>query len=150
MTHPERQRSALTTEDWNVHFLVRLDGRVVGVQSVHARQFAITSEVSTGSWLGLAHQGRGVGTEMRAAVLLLAFEHLGAVCARSSAFTDNAASNRVSAKLGYRPDGTGTWARRGARAEQVRLLVTPATFARPGWKLDVDGLDGCRGLLGAG
>jgi RimJ/RimL family protein N-acetyltransferase len=149
LQHFWQQRSALGPGDWNVHFLVRLGGRVIGVQSVHARQFAITREVSTGSWLGLAHQGRGVGTEMRAAVLLLAFEHLGAVSARSSAFTDNAASNRVSAKLGYRPDGTETWARRGARTEQVRLLITPATFARPGWKLDVDGLDGCLGLLGA-
>lgn len=144
-----QQRSALAPEDWNVHFLVRLDGRVLGAQSVHGRNFGVTREVSTGSWLGLAHQGRGIGTEMRAAVLLLAFDHLGAATARSGAFTDNAASNRVSAKLGYRVDGTETWVRRGKRAEAVRLVVTPETFVRPGWTLDVAGLDGCLGLLGA-
>ena len=87
---------------------------------------------------------------MRAAVLLFAFEHLGAVAARSSAYTDNAASNRVSAKLGYRPDGTATRVRRGKRATEARLVITPGTFVRPGWTLAVKGVDGCLGLLGAG
>jgi RimJ/RimL family protein N-acetyltransferase len=147
LQHFWQQRAALAPEDWNVHFLVRLGGRVLGVQSLHARQFAITREVSTGSWLGLRDQGKGIGTEMRAAVLMLAFDHLGAVCARSSAYVDNAASNRVSAKLGYRADGSAVRVRRGKPVEELRLRVTPATFVRPGWVLDVDGLDGCLGLL---
>jgi len=144
-----QQRSALAPQDWNVHFLVRRTGRVLGIQALHGRQFGITREVGTGSWLGMAHQGHGVGTEMRAAVLMFAFDHLGARCARSSAFVDNAASNRVSAKLGYRRDGTETWVRRGARAEQVRLLVCPVTFRRPDWTLRVEGVEGCLGLLDA-
>ncbi len=67
---------------------------------------------------------------MRAAVLLFAFDHLGATHARSTAFVDNPASLRVSEKLGYRRDGTEAVARRGRLAEDVRLLVTRDTFRR--------------------
>jgi RimJ/RimL family protein N-acetyltransferase len=86
---------------------------------------------------------------MRAAVLLLAFDHLGATAARSGAFTDNPASLRVSEKLGYRSDGTETSARRGAAATQIRLVLQAAQFIRPEWTLRVDRLDGCRTMLGA-
>ena len=102
----------------------------------------------TGSWLGLRHQGHGFGTEMRAAVLLFAFDHLGATRARSDAFADNVASLRVSERLGYRRDGSARLARRGAPAEDLRLVLDPADFVRPEWTLAVDGVDGCRGLLG--
>ena len=77
------ERAALAPERWSVHFLVRLDGRVIGTQKLGARDFAITREVDTGSWIGLRHQGQGIGTEMRAAVVLFAFDHLGALTARS-------------------------------------------------------------------
>ncbi len=143
------QRAALRPERWNVAFLVRVDGRVVGMQELSAGEFAVTREVHTGSWLGRRHQGRGFGTEMRAAVLLFAFDHLGATDARSGAFLDNAASLRVSDKLGYRRDGTEVYARRGARAENARLLVTPSTFRRPAWPLAVEGAAGCLPVLGA-
>ncbi|MGH3812923.1 MAG: GNAT family N-acetyltransferase [Pseudonocardiaceae bacterium] len=142
-------RSRLTPSDWNVNFLVRHDGRVIGTQGLSAKAFAITGEVSTGSWLGAAYQRRGFGTEMRAAVLLLAFDHLGAAIARSGAFTDNPASLRVSEKLGYRTDGTNTCARRGTAATENRLILEPSHLIRPVWTLRVDGLDGCRQSLGA-
>ncbi|GAA5127089.1 GNAT family N-acetyltransferase [Pseudonocardia adelaidensis] len=142
-------RAALAPDRWTINFLVRLDGRVIGVQGLSATGFRVVREVATGSWIGMRHQGRGFGTEMRAAVLAFAFDHLGAVRARSGAFTDNAASHRVSARLGYRPDGTTWVARRGQRAEEVRLVLTPEGFVRPEWKLEVEGLDACRGLLDA-
>ncbi|MGH3899986.1 MAG: GNAT family N-acetyltransferase [Pseudonocardiaceae bacterium] len=142
-------RSRLTPSDWNVNFLVRHDGQVIGAQGLSATSFPITLEVSSGSWLGAAHQRQGFGTEMRAAVLLLAFDHLGATIARSGAFIDNPASLRVSEKLGYRHDGTNTCARRGTAAIEIRLVLTAQQFIRPGWTLEVDGLDACRRLLGA-
>ena len=49
-------------------------------------------------------QGQGIGTQMRAAVLQLAFQGLGAQQAVSAAFEGNPASLRVSRKLGYRDD----------------------------------------------
>lgn len=142
-------RSQLTPSDWRVNFLVRWDGRVIGAQGLSARNFPITREVSTGSWLGAEHQSQGFGTEMRAAVLLLVFDHLGAAIARSGAFTDNPASLRVSKRLGYRRDGTNTCARRGTPATEIRLVLDPSHFVRPQWTLIVDGLDGCRQSLGA-
>ncbi|MGH3796472.1 MAG: GNAT family N-acetyltransferase [Pseudonocardiaceae bacterium] len=142
-------RSRLAPSDWRVHFLVRHEDRVIGTQSLSGNHFAITREVSTGSWLGMAHQGQGFGTEMRAAVLLLAFDHLGALTARSGAFSDNPASLRVSEKSGYRRDGSNTLARRGERVTEIRLLLEPQHFFRPQWTLRVEGLDGCRELFGA-
>ncbi len=142
-------RSRLTPSDWSVNFLVRHDGQVIGTQGLSATEFPITREVSSGSWLGLAHQRQGFGTEMRAAVLLLAFDHLGATTARSGAFTDNPASLRVSERLGYRHDGANTRARRGERATEIRLVLAAQQFVRPEWTLEVDRLNGCRALFGA-
>jgi RimJ/RimL family protein N-acetyltransferase len=143
------QRAQLRPDDWNLHFLIRLDGKVIGEQTVHGRDFAITREVSTGSWLGREFQGHGYGTEMRAAVLGFAFDHLGAVQARTSAYVDNERSLRVSRSLGYVDDGTLRDSRRGEPAVQLRMLVTADRFAkfRPLWKLEVDGVDECLPLL---
>ena len=142
------ERVAVRPEKWVINFLVRLDGRVVGTQGMRAADFGILREAGTGSWVGMRHQSRGIGTEMRAAVLAFAFDHLGAARARSSAFVHNHASLRVSERLGYRHDGTMWVVRRGRRTEEIRLLVTPETFVRPDWKLEVEGVDACRPLLG--
>jgi len=149
LRHYWSHRAQLRPDDWHVHFLIRLDGKVIGEQAVHGRNFAVTREVSTGSWLGREFQGHGYGTEMRAAVLAFAFDHLGAIQARTSAFADNEASLRVSRSLGYIDDGTTRDSRRGAPAVQLRMLVTADRFAkfRPLWKLEADGVDECLPLL---
>jgi hypothetical protein len=55
----------------------------------------------------------------------------------------------VSARLGYRPDGS-TWAvRRGHPTEDVRLVLAPEDFVRPEWTLQAEGVDACLRLLGA-
>ncbi|MBW4719629.1 GNAT family N-acetyltransferase [Saccharothrix obliqua] len=147
MQHYWSVRSALSAEGWTLNFLVRLEGRVIGVQSLHADDFAVVREVGTGSWIGQRYQRRGLGTEMRAAVLLFAFDHLDALTARSSAFTDNPASLGVSRRLGYRPDGTYLQVRRRAVATQTRLLLTREWFARPEWQLEVAGVEPCLPVL---
>jgi RimJ/RimL family protein N-acetyltransferase len=146
-----RARADLGPERWAVNFLVRLDGRVIGTQGLMASGFAQTREVSSGSWLGLAHQRRGLGTEMRAAVLGFAFDHLDAQTARSEAFLDNPASLAVSRRLGYREDGTRVEPRRGTAATLQRVLLDRAGWNahRPHWSLEVSGLEPCLGLLGA-
>lgn len=147
-----RARADVSPGRWAVNFIVRLDGRVIGTQGLMATDFAVIREVSSGSWLGRAFQGRGFGTEMRAAVLGLAFDHLGASTARSEAFMDNPASLAVSRRLGYRDDGVRVAARRGQAATLQRVLLDRAGWDahRPAWTLQVSGLDGCAGLLGAG
>ncbi len=145
-------RAAFRQDSWTIHFMVRRDGRVIGEQGIGGKDFALTRELHTGSWLGLRHQGQGLGTEMRAAVAMFAFEHLKAERLTSSAFDDNRASHGVSRKLGYVPDGTDRVAIQGRARIQVRLLLTPEAFAatRPDWSVEVTGLDGCLPLLNSG
>jgi RimJ/RimL family protein N-acetyltransferase len=149
-----RERATLDPARWSLNLLIRSreSGAVLGMQSVRATSFSVLREIASGSWLGLPHQGRGLGTEMRAAMLGLAFDHLGAASARSEAFDDNHASLTVSRRLGYREDGHEMYERRGRPARMVRLLLDRDgwTAHRPDWPLEVDGLTAdLRGLLGA-
>ncbi|MFJ9371519.1 GNAT family N-acetyltransferase [Nocardia sp. NPDC101769] len=135
--------------DWELNLVVLRDGELVGTQSIGAKDFAVCGEVGTGSWLGRRHHGQGIGTEMRAAVLELAFAHLGAESAVSGAFEDNLGSHGVSRKLGYEPDGLAVHAVRGKPAVIRRLRLT-----REGWEthrrvpVEVTGLEKCLPLFG--
>jgi hypothetical protein len=92
-------------ESWRLDFIVECGGEVVGVQSLEAEHFPSVRTVDSGSWLVKAARGLGVGVAMRRAVLGLAFDHLGALAAVSSAWSDNAASLGVSRRLGYEDNG---------------------------------------------
>jgi RimJ/RimL family protein N-acetyltransferase len=130
--------------DWTLELVVIRDGVVVGSQGVRGRDFAVLRTVSTGSWLGRHYQGQGIGTQMRAAVLHLAFEGLRARHAVSAAFEDNAASLGVSRKLGYRDDGTEWHAVRGRPAVVRRLRLTRADWlAARTVPVQVHGLQPC-------
>jgi len=143
-------RSAWTPEAWTVDFLVELDGRPIGVQGLHANDFAIHRIVDTGSWLGRAHQGQGFGKEMRSAVLSFAFDGLGARTAESSAFLDNLASSGVSRALGYEDNGRGALAPQGMSRETQRFRMTEERWrSRPRPPVTIEGLEACRELFGA-
>ncbi len=147
--HHWRMLGAWSPQDWSLNLVVSQAGVVVGVQSIEARDFAVTREVHTGSWLGRRHQGQGIGTEMRAAVLRLAFAGLGAEVALSGAFEHNAASRAVSHKLGYQPDGFERHAIRGALAINHRLLLTRAEWEHHRTvPVAIDGLAPCLPLFG--
>ena len=142
-------RGATTPAKWSVPFIVRMGGVLVGMQDLMSTDFAVTRTVSTGSWLGMAHQGKGIGAEMRSAVVQFAFDHLRAERADSGAFADNPASLRVSAKLGYVSNGTAVRQRRfGERALEQRLTLSPKDFRRPGWDVQIAGFVTCRGCFG--
>ncbi|MFG2624709.1 GNAT family N-acetyltransferase [Streptomyces sp. NPDC048473] len=138
-----------SVRDWALSLVVLHEGKVVGRQDVMAKDFAVTGEVSTGSWLGLAHQGRGIGTEMRAAALHLAFAGLGARTAVSAAMTDNPRSLGVSRRLGYLPDGLEVAAVRGAPVTLQRLRLDRARWEEyRAVEVTVEGLDDCREEFG--
>ena len=122
--HHWRTWAEWTPAAWHCNFVAVLNDEVVATQGLIARDFPILREVSTGSWVGLRHHGKGIGTEMRAAVLHLAFDGLGATHATTSAYADNPASLAVSRKLGYQPDGISHRIRRGAPVEEIRLRLT--------------------------
>ncbi len=144
-----RCRGELTADNWRLEFAVFEAGRCVGTQGLHAEDFRRRRTVTTGSWVGLAHQGRGIGTGMRAAVLHLAFAGLGAERAETEAFEDNAASLVVTRRLGYEPSGDAVLLRRGQPARCLRFRLSREQWA-PGRRDDVtiDGLDPCLPLLG--
>ncbi|MET9774148.1 GNAT family N-acetyltransferase [Streptomyces sp. NPDC006367] len=117
-------------EKWELNLVAVRDGGVVGTQSIGARDFAVRREVGTGSWPGRDFQHQGLGTEMRAAVLHLAFAGLGAQHAVSGAYADNEASLKVSRKLGYREDGIERHSVRGEPAVLRRLRLTAEQWRR--------------------
>jgi RimJ/RimL family protein N-acetyltransferase len=136
-----REWAAFTPECWRLLMAVERDGVVVGAQDLKTDDFPILRTGETGSWLGLAHQGRGTGTLMRQAILAFAFDHLGAIEMRSTAWVDNPSSHRVSEKCGYVVDGSTWKVRENARVRQDDLVVTRATFVPPPHDVVVTGLD---------
>jgi RimJ/RimL family protein N-acetyltransferase len=136
-------------EKWSLGLVAIEGGRVVGTQGIEATSFAGLREVGTGSWLGRAEQGRGIGTEMRAAVLELAFTGLGARYATSEAFEDNHASYAVSRKLGYADDGISRHVIRGAPLVSRRLRLDRATWeAARTVPVRIEGLEPCLPMFG--
>ncbi len=112
--------------------------------SLQGCEFPVLREVKTSSWLGPKFQGQGLGIEARSALLHLAFAELGAVAAISEVFQDNRASQRVSRKLGYRPDGIS----RDVLEDEVvsdRLHLTHGDWEQnQDWSVTVVGLEPCR------
>ncbi|MEU5727556.1 GNAT family N-acetyltransferase [Streptomyces antimycoticus] len=137
-------------EKWALSLAVLYEGAAIGRQDLFATEFAVTREAETGSWLGATHQGKGLGTEMRAAVAHLAFEGLGALSLTSGAMVENGRSLGVSRRLGYRPDGLSVVAVRGeARTIQRLRLDRAAWEEHRTTPVEMAGLEPCRPLFGA-
>lgn len=146
-----RNRAELRPESWALDLVVLAGGEVVGVQGLTARDFPVRRGVLSGSWLGLAHQGRGIGSEMRRAILHLAFAGFAASFAETEAWADNGASLAVTRKLGYEPSGDGIEVREGAAVRQLRFRME-----RSWWEqhlaaddVELEGVERCLPLLGA-
>ena len=148
LQHGWKRRSALTRDDWSLPLMVSEAGSPVGVQDIFAKHFAVRRTVETGSWLAQPAHGRGIGTEIRAAVLHLAFAGLGAEEAHSGSFTDNPASAAVSRHHGYEPNGEEILEREGEAARLQRWVLTRAQWT-PHRRDDItiEGLDACLPLL---
>jgi RimJ/RimL family protein N-acetyltransferase len=144
-----RARARISPEWWHLSFAVLVDDVVVGQQSITAETFKLLRTVSSFSALLFEHHGRGIGKEMRSAVLHLAFAGLGAQRAESDAFVDNVESIGVSRSLGYEENGTTMATRPSGGALLQRFLMT-----RERWEqrrrddIDIVGLDACLPVLG--
>ncbi len=115
-------------DDWSLDLVAFHEGRPIGVQSLVGKDFGGTRAVSTGSWLGQEWQRQGLGTEMRQAVLQLAFQELDAEEARSGAMVGNGASLAVSRKLGYVETGISSASPRGVPVPHHDLELRRAGF----------------------
>jgi RimJ/RimL family protein N-acetyltransferase len=147
--HHWAARADWRPENWHLALVAFQDGAPVGTQSLYARDFARVRMVHSGSWLGRDHQGHGLGTEMRAALLALSFEGLGAEVAETEAFLDNAASLGVSRRLGYEDNGIGRLSPEGTPRDVQRFRLTAErwrTIDRPA--VSIEGLDSSLEMFG--
>jgi RimJ/RimL family protein N-acetyltransferase len=157
---PQRERESFqwyarcwaqwTPASWQLPFSVWVDDELVGVQDIRGVDFAGRRTVETGSWLGQAHQGQGIGKEMRSAVLHFGFAGLGAQRAETGAFHDNPRSLAVTAAMGYEPNGTHLRPRDGEPTVCVDFALERSAW-EPGRRTDIEirGLEPCLELFGA-
>lgn len=144
-----RGRAKVGDDFWRLYFVVVADGEPVGMQDLVATDFPVYGAVTTFSWLGPGARGRGLGKEMRQAILHLAFAGFGAQAAGSDAFFDNHASNRVSQALGYQRNGSDWATRRGEVAELHRYRLTREQWSRTRRDdIELVGVAECRPVLG--
>lgn len=143
-----KARADWLPESWHYSAVAFLDGVPIGNQGMQADRFAQMKSVASGSWIGADYQRQGFGTEMRAAVLELAFGGLGAEEALSEARLDNAASRGVSRRLGYVENGV----KRSRFGDEVAMGVD-LRLTKEAWEehrmagLTIEGLDSCRHLF---
>lgn len=146
------QRASWTRDDWGLGMAVWLlqpEPRIVGVQDLFAKNFHQTRVAESGSWLGRDWQGQGIGKEMRAAVLHLAFAGLGARWCETFAWDDNASSLGVTRRLGYEDNGVEMDLRRGEPAALHRFRMTREQWeGRRRRDIRIEGLEACLDLFG--
>lgn len=141
-------------DDWGLPLAVLQGDSLVGTQWLEGTDFRILRTVDTASMLRPDLRGRGLGRQMRTAVLALAFGPLGARYAVSSAWPDNHASLGVSRALGYRPNGVSTHWRGGAGEGHLddleHLRLSRETWLASGRAADVRiaGARACLPLFG--
>lgn len=127
-------------ERWTLLMAMKVDGCVIGVQEVGAKDFKVSRTVSTGSWIGREFQRKGYGKEMRLAILHLAFLGLGAEYAESAAWETNAPSLGVSRSLGYAANGFAIRAFNGTQQKQINLIIGRNDFKPDPQRFTIDGL----------
>ena len=144
-----RQRGAWDADSWALPFAVLLDGVPVGVQQLTAEDFPVLRDgrhriLAVGS----PSTGRGIGTEMRAAVLHFGFEVLGAELASPGR------SRRARARSASRRRSATCETERGATARAGRAVAHLFRLPRERWEIEanvpveVEGFDGCERLFG--
>jgi RimJ/RimL family protein N-acetyltransferase len=144
-----RCRASFSPAAWDLHLATYVDGTLVGTQGFSTSDYLVTRTGETGSWLGRAHQGRGIGTAMRQAMCAFLFDHLDAAEVTSGAFLDNPSSLAVSRKVGYRANGVRRLKRRdGELALNQGLVLTRDDLVRGPHPVDVEGVAAFRRSIG--
>ncbi len=137
-----------TPAKWSCNLITFLDGEPIGTQGIDAENFAEQREVMTGSWLGAPFQGQGYGTEQRAACSSSPSAAWARRPRSAARCEHNIASQRVSAKLGYRQTGTSEIAPRGEPVPHYDYRLEAADWRSP-VPVELVGLASCLPLFGA-
>ncbi|MEO7261154.1 MAG: GNAT family protein [Jatrophihabitantaceae bacterium] len=132
-------------QGWRLPFCVRVGGELVGVQELEAEDFPLLRTVDSASYLAPVVRGRGIGQQMRRAVLALAFGPLRAQAAISSAWHDNYASLAVSRALGYRPNGESLHQHEDRVDTMLHLRLRRSDWLAGGGAagVEIEGIEAC-------
>lgn len=120
-------RVSMSPVEWSLDLAALRADEIVGAIDLRTTNFAETRSVETGSFVFYRHQGHGIGTLMRHAVAVYAFDYLGATELTTAWAKTNPASGAVSRKLGYEITGE-TRGPGGMLCDAATL--TPATYRR--------------------
>ena len=135
---------------WRLNFVVHEGDSLIGTQELEGNDFVTLRTVDTASFLTPSARGRGLGKQMRRAVLHLAFQELDAEAAITSAYHDNAASLGVSTSIGYRPNGESLLARGDGVDRLLHLRMTRADWEAHDDQtaFEIEGFAACKPLFG--
>jgi RimJ/RimL family protein N-acetyltransferase len=151
ITHQDYWRAMGTwsVSSWRLNFGVWSDGVLLGAQELEAHDFSRLRTVDSASFLTAQARGKGFGKAMRTAILALAFDHLGAEFAITSAWHDNLASLGVSRSLGYVDNGQSRHRRGDGVDTMTHLRLTrDAWRARGPYDVEVDSVEPCLSFFG--
>ncbi len=144
-----RARGTVRDDIWRVSFVAIVDGEAVGQQDLTGHDFSDFGTVESTSWVSADRRQRGIGAEMRSAILHFAFDGLGAAEANSEAGVENVGSNAVSERLGYERNGTAWATHNGEPVLGQRWRLTRERW-EPTRRNDItmSGIEECRVALG--
>ena len=125
--HPYREEDAkqfigaVNRRDGEAHFVISLEGRLIGLCGVEPRE----GGAEIGYWLGVPYWGQGYATEAARALIDFAFDDLDHEALQAGARVTNPASRRVLEKCGFQWIGVGLYRVRAinssAPADRFRL-----------------------------
>lgn len=138
-----KHRGTWSPSSWCLDLAVEVDGEVVGLQALEGDDFPLLRVVDSYSWLAAHVRGRGLATSMRTGVLALAFDHLGAEVAVSSAEPGNAPSLAVSRRLGYADNGLSRSNGPRGPIDLQHVRLTAETWRSSGLSAEVEGVEAC-------
>jgi RimJ/RimL family protein N-acetyltransferase len=144
-----RARGTVRSDAWRLNFAAFVDDEPVGQQDLTGHDFNDFGTVESTSWVSSDRRGEGIGSEMRAAILHLAFEGLGAREALSEGAIDNPGSNTVSERLRYSRNGVAWATHQGRPVLGQRWRLTRDDWSA-GRRDDIEliGVVACRRTLG--
>ena len=118
----EQWLAHVAAQDPGTDFAIEIDGEAAGGIGLTPGQDVHRRSAHIGFWLGRAHWGKGIASELVPAVTEWAFAHLDLCRIHAEVFEWNAASMRVLEKAGYEREGR---LRRAAvkDGETIDLLV---------------------------
>jgi RimJ/RimL family protein N-acetyltransferase len=139
-----------STAKWRLNFVVHAGENLIGAQELEGNDFLTLRTVDSASFLVPKARGKGLGKQMRTAVLRLAFDEMGAKAAITSAYHDNHESLGVSRSLGYQPNGESFEARGEGADILMHLRMTDSRWIEStlGKDVTISNFEPCRPFFG--